>query len=135
MTFPNAFQENAFNVANGDDPTFVPGPNILLPNAANVGLGLDNPAGQFAVGLLRNNYFLSMELSALESQGRGEIVSQPKVITGDKQEAIIKSGSEIPYQESSGNGETTVSFKEAVLKLQVTPSITPDDRIIMNIEY
>jgi len=75
-----------------------------------------------------------MELNALESQGRGEIVSQPKVITGDKQEAIIKSGSEVPYQESSANGETTISFKEAVLKLQVTPSITPDDRIIMKLE-
>ena len=75
-----------------------------------------------------------MELSALESQGRGEIVSQPKVITGDKQEAVIKSGSEVPYQESAANGETTISFKEAVLKLQVTPSITPDDRIIMTLE-
>ena len=70
----------------------------------------------------------------MESQGRGEIVSQPKVITGDKQEAEIKSGSEVPYQESSANGETTIAFKEAVLKLNVKPSITPDDRIIMTLE-
>ena len=107
---------------------------ILAPDALNVDLGVANPAGSLAVGFVSSDVILQMELNALESQGRGEIVSQPKVITGDKQEAIIKSGSEVPYQESSANGETTISFKEAVLKLQVTPSITPDDRIIMKLE-
>ncbi len=106
---------------------------ILIPDALNVDLGVANPTGSMAVGFVNDDVQLQMELNALESQGRGEIVSQPKVITGDKQEAIIKSGSEVPYQESSANGETTISFKEAVLKLQVTPSITPDDRIIMTL--
>ena len=61
------------------------------------------------------------------------MVSQPKVITGDKQQATIKSGTEIPYQESSASGETTTAFKEAVLKLDVTPNITPDDRILLDL--
>jgi type IV pilus assembly protein PilQ len=105
----------------------------LFPDSLNVDLGVENSTGNLAIGFLTDDLLLAMELTAMESQGRGEIVSQPKVITGDKQEAIIKSGKEIPYQESSANGETTVTFKEAVLKLEVTPSITPDDRIIMNL--
>ena len=112
----------------------VPLPANVLPSAINnINLGVGGSAGQFAIGYIQDNFHLGMELSALESQGRGEIVSQPKIITGDKQEAVIKSGTEVPYQESSANGETTVSFKEAVLKLEVTPSITPDDRIIMTL--
>jgi len=107
---------------------------ILFPDALNVDLGVVNPAGSLAVGFVNEDVHLHMELNALESQGRGEIVSQPKVITGDKQEAVIKSGSEVPYQQSSANGETTIEFKEAVLKLKVKPSITPDDRIIMKLE-
>lgn len=106
---------------------------VFPPSSNNVLLGLGNRTGQFAVGLLRNNFHIGMELSALEAQGKGEIVSQPKVITGDKQPAVIKSGTEVPYEESAANGNTTVSFKEAVLKLEVTPSITPDDRIIMDL--
>ncbi len=107
---------------------------ILMPDALSVDLGVAKPAGSVAIGYVSSDVNLQMELSALESLGRGEIVSQPKVITGDKQEAEIKSGSEVPYQESSANGETTVSFKEAVLRLKVKPSITPDDRIIMKLE-
>jgi type IV pilus assembly protein PilQ len=108
-------------------------PNVF-PHPLNVDLGVAQPTGSLAVGYVGSEVNLQMELSALESQGRGEIVSQPKVITGDKQEAEIKSGSEVPYQESSANGETTIEFKEAVLKLKVKPSITPDDRIIMTLE-
>ncbi len=74
------------------------------------------------------------ELSALEASGQSEIVSQPKVITGDKENAIIKSGTEVPYQEASASGETTTSFKEAVLALDVTPNITPDDRIMLKLK-
>lgn len=118
-----------FNVDTGAGQS---GP-LQIPRALNVDLGVGAPTGSFAVGFVNEDIQLQMELSALESQGRGEIVSQPKIITGDKQMAVIKSGSEIPYQESSANGETTISFKEAVLKLQVTPSITPDDRIIMDL--
>ena len=107
---------------------------VLLPDALNVDLGVANPAGSLAIGFVNQDRILQLELNALELQGRVEIVSQPKVITGDKQQAIIKAGSEVPYQQSSANGETTVAFKEALLKLQVTPSITPDDRIIMKLE-
>lgn len=100
----------------------------------NVDLGpTRSPFGQFAIGYASENALLGLELAALEAQGRGEVVSQPKVITGDNQQATIKSGQEVPYQESSANGETTVSFKEAVLKLDVKPSITPDDRIILQL--
>lgn len=89
--------------------------------------------GSFAIGLLGSDGWLSVELSAMEKTGKGEVVSQPKVITGDKQKATIKSGEEIGYQEASSSGATTTSFKEAVLKLEVTPQITPDDRIIMDL--
>jgi len=73
-------------------------------------------------------------LSALESDGKAEIVSQPRVVTADRQTASIKSGQEIPYQEASSSGATSTSFKEAVLSLEVTPQITPDDKIIMDLE-
>lgn len=106
---------------------------VEFPDALLVDLGVGAPAGSFSVGYVGADVSLDVEISALESQGKGEIVSQPKIITGDKQEAVIKSGTEVPYQESSANGETTISFKEAVLKLEVTPSITPDDRIIMDL--
>lgn len=98
-----------------------------------VDLGVADPAGSFAFSLLTDNTFLDMELSALESTGYAEIVAQPKVITGDKQRATIARGKEIPYQEASASGATTTQFKEAVLKLDVTPQITPDNRIIMEL--
>lgn len=101
--------------------------------AALVDLGVSQATSGFAVGFTSNDLFLTAELSALESSGQGEIVSQPKIITGDKQLATIKSGSEIPYQEGAASGGTTVSFKEAVLKLEVTPNITPDDRILLDL--
>ena len=80
------------------------------------------------------SYLLQLELSAMQREGRGEIVSSPRVITSDQHQATIKVGSEIPYQEATGEGNTTVSFKEAVLQLDVTPHITPDDRIIMDLK-
>lgn len=101
--------------------------------AALVDLGLSNATSGFAVGFTSNDLFLTAELSALEAAGRGEVVSQPKIITGDKQQASIKSGTEIPYQEGAASGATTTSFKEAVLKLDVTPNITPDDRILLDL--
>ena len=108
-------------------------PTVDFPGALLVDLGVASNSG-FAVGFASGDLFLSAELSALEAEGEGEIVSQPKVITGDKQEALIKSGVEIPYQQSSANGETTVAFKDAVLQLLVTPNITPDDRIMLDLD-
>jgi type IV pilus assembly protein PilQ len=107
--------------------------SLDYPGALLVDLGVASNSG-FAVGFTSNDLFLTAELSALEAAGDGEVVSQPKVITGDKQQANIKSGTEIPYQESSASGETTTSFKDAVLQLDVTPNITPDDRILLDLQ-
>ncbi|MBB3167226.1 type IV pilus secretin PilQ [Simiduia aestuariiviva] len=99
-----------------------------------VDLGVQNAAGSFAASIITNDTYLAMELSALQDSGHAEIVSQPKVITGDKQKATILSGTEIPYQEAASSGATAISFKQAVLKLDVTPQITPDNRVIMELE-
>jgi len=107
--------------------------SVNFPGALMVDLGVASKAGGFAIGFTSEDLFLTAELSALEAAGNGEVVSQPKVITGDKQKAIIKSGSEIPYQEGSLSGQNTTSFKEAVLQLDVTPNITPDDRILLDL--
>lgn len=93
----------------------------------------DAGTSSFAVGVQAFDYLLDLELSALETSGNAEIVSQPRVITADGQTAKILSGVEIPYEEASSSGATSISFKEAVLKLEVTPQITPDDRIIMDL--
>lgn len=98
-----------------------------------VDLGVSNPTGVIAAGVLMDNTYLDMELSALENGGYAEIVSQPKVITSDKQSAVIKSGTQIPYQEASASGSTSTSFKDAVLMLNVTPQITPDNNVIMDL--
>jgi type IV pilus assembly protein PilQ len=98
-----------------------------------VDLAVNNPYASAAIGILTDNAYLDLELSALENSGYAEIVSQPKVITSDKQLAVIKSGKEIGYQESAPSGGTTTGFREAVLKLEVTPQITPDNRVIMDL--
>lgn len=123
----NETTNNLIDAMNAGDPSFEVIPGMIAD------LGVPGAAGSFALGYIGRNVFLNLELSALESKGRGEIVSQPKVITGDKEPAIIKAGTEIPYPESSANGETTITFKEAVLSLDVTPIITPDDRILLDL--
>ena len=108
--------------------------SATFPDALAVDLGVTGEgASSIAIGFTSNDLLLQAELSALESSGHGEIVSQPKIITGDKQKATIAQGTEIPYQKASASGETTIEFKEAVLKLEVTPHITPDDRIMMKL--
>ena len=111
----------------------IAGEAAVMPTAPFVDLGIAGGTSGFAVGFTSNDLFLSAELAALEAAGEGEVVSQPKVITGDKQKASIKSGTEIPYQEGAASGATTTQFKEAVLKLDVTPNITPDDRILLDL--
>lgn len=109
--------------------------SIEFPDANFVDLGVaaaENPQS-FAIGYITDNSFLGLELSALAAEGRGEVVSQPKLITGDKQQAEIKTGEDIPFVESSASGRSTVSFREAVLSLNVTPSITPDNRLILDL--
>ncbi len=104
-----------------------------LGDSLAVDLGVADAAGSFSLGYLTDSFLIDLELSALESDGFGEIVSQPKVLTGDKQQAVIKSGTEIAFQKATSSGATSVEFKEAVLQLEVTPQITPDNRIIMDL--
>ena len=98
-----------------------------------VNLPVSNPAGRLALTLLDSDYLVDLELSAAQAEGRGEIISSPRVITANQREATIKQGVEIPYQESSSSGATTTQFKEAVLSLRVTPQITPDNRVILDL--
>jgi type IV pilus assembly protein PilQ len=109
--------------------------DINFPGALAVDLGVTRAnASSIAIGFGASDYLIDMELSAFESDGKGEIVAQPKIVTADRQTATIKSGEEIPYQEASSSGSTSVSFKEAVLSLEVTPQITPDDKVIMDLK-
>jgi type IV pilus assembly protein PilQ len=94
---------------------------------------VDNPAGRFALAVLNSDYIVDLELTALQAEGRGEIVSTPRIITANQKEARIEQGVEIPYQESASSGATTTQFKKAVLSLTVTPQITPDNHIIMDL--
>ncbi len=100
----------------------------------NVNLPVANPAGRLALALLDDDFLVDLELSALQAEGRGEVVSSPRVITANQKQASIRQGVEIPYQEAASSGATTTQFKEAVLSLTVTPQITPDDRIILDLK-
>jgi len=102
--------------------------NLPQTLAAGSGGGVNMVLGKLG------SYLLRLELTAMQQEGKGEIVSSPRVITSDQNKATIKQGVEIPYQEASSSGATSVSFKEAVLKLEVTPHITPDDRVIMDLK-
>ena len=103
----------------------------------NVNLPVPNPAGQLALTLINlgSGNLINLELSALEADARGKVISSPRVVTADNQKAAIEQGTEIPYvTPGSANSPATVSFKKAVLRLEVTPQITPDNRIIMVVE-
>ncbi len=108
------------------------------PDAYGVNLPLASPAGSLGIrfGRISEGLFLDAELSALESENKSEVIASPKVVTANQKEAYIEAGEEIPYQEAAGGatGGTKVSFKKAVLSLKVTPQITPDDRIILDLQ-
>ena len=99
----------------------------------SVDLPVTNAAGTFSTTLIGSSFNLDLALSALESENRGEIISSPRVITANAKEAKIEQGVEIPYLEAASSGAATVEFKEAVLGLTVTPQITPDERVIMDL--
>jgi len=103
-------------------------------NSTYVDLGAANATSGIGISFLTNNTLLDLQLSAMEKTGNGEVVSQPKVVTSDKETAKILKGTEVPYQEASSSGATSVAFKEAALSLEVTPQITPDNRIIMEVK-
>ncbi|MCC5861912.1 MAG: type IV pilus secretin PilQ, partial [Gammaproteobacteria bacterium] len=99
----------------------------------NVNLPVGNPAGSIALAFLGADTLIDLELTALQAEGRAEVVSTPRVIVSNQREARIEQGVEIPFQESSASGATATQFKKAVLSLTVTPQITPDNRIIMDL--
>lgn len=111
-------------------PITLPG----LDDRYNVNLPISDPAGRIGLAILGSDYLVDLELSAAQAEGRGEIVSSPRVITANQKQAMIEQGVEIPYQEAASSGATATQFKKAVLSLTVTPQITPDDRIIMDLE-
>jgi type IV pilus assembly protein PilQ len=110
---------------------------VTTPSLANryqVNLPVANPAGTIGVSLLGGSYLVDLELSAAQNEGRGEVISSPRVITANQKAATIMQGVEIPYQESASSGATTTQFKKAVLSLKVTPLITPDNRVILDLD-
>ena len=130
-TMVNSAITNLQDPANGTPfPLDIPS----LSNRYNVNVPIAEPAGRFSLAVLGVDYLVDLELTALEAEGRGEIVSTPRVITANQKEARIEQGVEIPYQQSASSGATTIQFKKAVLSLTVTPQITPDNNIIMDLK-
>lgn len=130
------------NTALTGSPTGLPsiGGSTPAPRAAgaigdryNVNLPVANPAGSIALAILGRNSLIDLELSALQSEGKGEVISSPRVITANGKQAAIEQGREIPFQNATSSGATAVQFKKAVLSLNVTPQITPDNRVIMDL--
>ena len=133
-----AFTSGNTNVAAGTNYSNVPGANtsgnfVNLPAST---LGIANAAASFAVSIFNAsaNRFLNLELSALEADGKGKIVSSPRVVTADQVKALIEQGTEFPYQTATSSGATSLAFRKANLKLEVTPQITPEGNIILNLD-
>jgi len=118
----------------GQVATAPPFNDSLSVNLPAPGLAGANP-GAFSMVLFRQNSakFVNLELTALQADGKGKIISSPRVITADQVEATIEQGTEIPYQQATSSGATSVSFKKATLSLKVKPQVTPDDNVIMNL--
>jgi type IV pilus assembly protein PilQ len=139
----NQALRNRFSRISPNAPVTLPGPpgsGILVPGLGqrlNVNLPVTNPAGSFALAVLGQDYLLDLELSALHSEGRGEVVSSPRVITANQREALIRQGEEVGYvtiaPQQGGNDIPipNVQFKEALLELKVTPTITQDRRVFL----
>ncbi|RON44977.1 type IV pilus secretin PilQ [Pseudomonas frederiksbergensis] len=126
---------NTSGVSNGANASSTIGtPGSTSTNSPFVDMGTAGNTSGLGIAFITDNVLLDLELTAMEKTGNGEIVSQPKVVTSDKETAKILKGTEIPYQEASSSGATSVSFKEASLSLEVTPQITPDNRIIMEVK-
>jgi type IV pilus assembly protein PilQ len=121
------------NAAGGGGPLSAP---ITAPNGVNrynVNLPVAGPAGSLALMVLGSDYIVDLELSAAQREGKGEVISSPRIIAANQQEAVISQGTEIPYQEAASSGAATIQFKKAVLELRVTPLITPDNRLQLQI--
>jgi len=105
-----------------------------LTDRLSVNLPAAGAAGKFGFSILTSDFLLDLELSALQAESKGEIIATPRVITSNQTKAVIEQGVEIPYQEASSAGNTSTSFKKAVLSLEVTPQITPDEHISMDLK-
>jgi type IV pilus assembly protein PilQ len=116
------------DILNGDDVNLNDRMNVNLPTSGS-------SVGTLALALAKLPFgtLLELELSSLQAEGRGEVISTPRVLTANQKEASIEQGVEIPYEQSTSSGATSIAFKKAVLSLLVTPQITPDDRIIMDL--
>jgi type IV pilus assembly protein PilQ len=128
-TLPDSGFQTGETETGADPGNLLDGLMVNLPKVTGAGRG-------GSLGLLIGtvgSYLVGLELTAMQQEGKGELISMPKVITADQSKAVIKQGIEVPYQSATSSGATSVSFKEAVLKLEVTPQITPDDRIIMDL--
>ncbi|MCX7544671.1 type IV pilus secretin PilQ [Marinicella gelatinilytica] len=134
----NAALVNRYNSPSGSGlPTVTPDDELSSPIAGppmgerlNVNLpAAASSAGRWAMSILAADYLLDLELSALESEDRGEVISSPRVITANQTQAVIQQGVQIPYEEATSSGATSIQFKDATLSLEVTPLITPDDRV------
>ena len=108
---------------------------LSYPEGLAVDLGVSRSgASSFGVGITGDGYLVDLEISALAAEGFAEVVARPQIVTANKSPAVIESGVEIPYQEATSSGATSTAFKDAVLSLQVTPQITADDRIVMQLD-
>ncbi len=123
---------NAVASSGAGGTTNVDGTFVNLP----AGLSNVNSVGSFALSIFNSaaNRFLTLELSAMEADGKGKIISSPRIITADQTKALIEQGTEYPYSVTAPNGATTLAFKKAVLKLEVTPQITPEGNIILDLD-
>jgi len=136
VAYQNALSDWQANGGTGPQPH--PG-SVTLPSGYNVNLPVTTPAGALGLAILGRNYMVDLELSAAQTEGRGEVVSSPRVITANQQEAVIRQGQEIGYVTYQGGvggtgGQTaSVQFKDAVLELKVTPTITADNRVYLAI--
>lgn len=119
----------------GESTTALTTSNTQFVNLPAVGVGGFN-AATFAVSIFSSaaNRFLDLELSALEADGKGKLVSSPRIVTADKAKALIEQGTEFPYQQATSSGATSVAFRRATLKLEVTPQITPEGNVILNLD-
>jgi len=122
------------NIANtGSATPFTLPSGVDATDRLNVNLGTAGAAGSLAFAVLSGSSLIDLEISALQAENKGEVVSSPRVVTADRHEAHIEQGVEIPYLSASSSGATQVQFKKAVLSIVVTPQITPDDRVVMDL--
>ncbi len=113
-------------------PVTVPG-GAAAPSRYNVNLPVNNPAGSLSTMILGSDFIVDLELSAAQAEGKGEVISSPKITASNLEEASIEQGTEIPYQEAASSGATTTQFKKASLSLTVRPQINPDNTLILDI--